>query len=745
MTLTGITTAEIVPEKPATSPLGEPISRVDGHAKVTGAAKFSAEFEIPNLAYGALILSTIPSGRITSMDTAGAEQVDGVIKILTPSNATKLAAPQSRITTLQDDKVHYNNQPIGIVVAETLQAAIYAASIVRVRYEKTEPKLDFEASFPTSYPGSHNDEPGDLSWGDVDQGLKEADVTVDAVYTTPIEHHNPMEPHAIIAQWEGSNLTVHDSTQNISGRRNSLAQIFGVPPVNVRVVALFIGGGFGCKGQIWSHVVIAAMAAKQTNRPVKVALERPQMFGSVGARPQTHQHITLGAKLDGKLTAIRHEVHAHTSEIEDYLESSAFPTRVMYACENISTIHRLVKLNLGTPTYTRAPGVATGTYALEVAMDELAYKLKMDPLQLRLANYTEVDPHSKKPFTEKHLRECYRQAAEKFGWSKRNPAPRSMRDGSQLIGWGMATETYPGNRLPASARVTLQPDGRVLVQSGTHELGTGMYTIMVQVAADALALPTHLIDAHLGDTTLPPAPISAGSMSTASVTPAVQAAALDARKKLLTLASADKSSPLYQADAAQLEFRDGKIFRTGAPDHSENFTALLARNGNNPVEGFAHTEPNPKIEDGEFSSHSFGAIFAEVSVDPYIGMTRVRRVVAVYDVGKLLNEKTGHSQFIGGIVWGIGLALTEDTLVDPRDGRIANANLAEYHLPVNADIGEINVSALNIPDPEINPLGARGIGEIGITGTAAAIANAIYHATGIRVRDVPITPDKLLT
>jgi xanthine dehydrogenase YagR molybdenum-binding subunit len=726
------------------SVLGEPLTRVDGKLKVTGAAKYSAEFPAPNLAYGALIVSTIPSGRIVKMDTSEAEKVPGVIKVITPANAMKLAAPQSRLTTMQDDKVHYNNQPIGVVVGENLHSAIYAASLVRVQYERTAAKLDFEGGFPTSYPGKHNDEDGDVSWGNVEKALKSAEVIVDEVYTTPIEHHNAMEPHAIMAQLDGANLTVHDSSQNISGRKNALAQVFGVPPAKVRVITLFVGGGFGSKGGMWSHVVIAVMAAKQTGRPVKIALERPQMFGPVGARPCTHQHLTIGATRDGKLTAIRHEVHAHTSELEDYLESAAFPTRVMYACENIATTSRLVQLNLGTPTYTRAPGVATGTYALEVAMDELAYKLKMDPLQLRLVNYTEVDPQTKKPFTEKSLRQCYLQAAEKFGWSKRNPEPRSMREGSQLIGWGMATETYPGNRTAASALVRLQRHGRVLVASGTQELGTGMYTIMVQVTADALGMPTQLVDAKLGDTILPQAPISAGSLSVASVTPAIRAAALDARQKLIQLAVADKDSAVAGAAIDEVDFQDGKIFRKSAPERGENFTALLARHNSDPIEGTAHTAPDPRIEN-DYSSHSFGAIFAEVSVDAYVGMPRVRRVVAVYDVGRLLNEKTGHSQFIGGIVWGVGLVLHEDSLVDPRDGRVVNGNLAEYHVPANADIGEIDVSALNIPDTKFNSLGARGIGEIGITGTAAAIANAIYHATGKRVRDVPITPDKLLT
>ncbi len=723
--------------------IGEPLSRVDGKLKVTGAAKFTAEFQIPNLAHAVMLQSTIPNGRIAGMDTSRAERAAGVIAVITPSNALKLPNPESRLSLLQDSLVHYVNQPIGMVVAETLHQAWYAASLVRVTYEQAPPKLDFLAGFATSYTGEHSGEQGDISWGDVEEGLRQAAIKVDEIYTTPIQHHNPMEPHATIAEWVGGRLTVHDSAQNISGRKNQLAKAFGIPPDSVRVISLFVGGGFGCKGPGWSHVVLTALAAKQTNRPVKLVLERPQMFGPIGARPMTHQQLAIGATREGKLTAIRHEVHANTSVIENYLESSAFPTRVMYACENISTIHRLVPLNLGTPTYMRAPGVATGTYAIEVAMDELAYKLNMDPLKLRLINYAEVDPHTKHPFTGKHLRECYMRAAERFGWSKRSHEPGSMRHGSELIGWGMATETYPARRLPSGALIRFQPDGRVLVASGTQEIGNGMYTVLTQVAAAALSMAPTLIDARLGDTVLPQAPISAGSMSTASVTPAVQAAAGQARQKLFELAVSDPQSPIHGLSVDELEFRDGAIFHKSSPK-SERFTDLLARHGGQPLEAVATVQPDQNMRE-KFSAHSFGAVFAEVSVDARIGMPRVRRIVAVFDVGKIVNEKLARSQFIGGIVWGIGLALHEDTYVDWRSGRIANANLGEYHVPTNADVGEIDVSAIDIPDVNINPLGARGIGEIGITGTGAAIANAVFHATGKRVRQLPITPDKLLS
>jgi xanthine dehydrogenase YagR molybdenum-binding subunit len=722
--------------------MGAPLVRVDGKEKVTGEAKFSAEMPVAHLAYAVMVMSTIASGRVLSFDTAAAQRSSGVLAVLTPKNAQKLPGAEKRLTVLQDNSVFYNNQPIAMVIAESLHEAQHAASLLRAQYETGPAKLDFKAAFPTSYTHSHTGEPGDLSWGDVEAGLAAAETKVDEIYTTPIQHHNPMEPHATIAEWDGDRLTLYDATQHITGRKEDIARYFGIPAANVHVKCFFVGGGFGCKGQTWSHVALAALAAKQLGRPVKLVVERPQMFGPVGARPRTEQRVTLGATKDGKLTAMRHEVHANTSVIEDYLESSAFPTRVMYACRNVATISRIVPLNLGTPTYMRAPGVATGTYAVEVAMDELAYALRMDPLQLRLINYAEVDPHTGKPFTEKNLRECYRRAADKFGWSRRNPQPRSMREGHQLIGWGMATETYPGKRMPAAAMVRLQPDGRVLVASGTQEIGTGNYTIMAQVAADVLGMSPEKVEARLGDTDLPQAPISAGSMSAASVTPAVKAAAEQARQKLIEMAINDDRSPVYGARPEEVDFTSGQIALHTSPKKRENYTALLARQGGRPVEGSAHTEP--ELDQKSAPCHSFGAIFAEVAVDADLGTVSARRIVAVFDVGKIINEKTARSQFIGGIVWGISLALYENTDVDQRYGRITNANLADYLVPVNADIGQIDSSALDIPDYKLDPLGVRGIGEIGITGTGAAIANAVFHATGKRVRDLPITPDKLL-
>jgi xanthine dehydrogenase YagR molybdenum-binding subunit len=711
--------------------IGDPIIRVDGHAKVTGTAKFSAEFDFPNLAHAVIVTSTIANGRITSMSTVKAQDAPGVVAIMTPANAPKLPQggkagvnpPAGRVLSLlQDNTVLYNNQPIAVAVADTLDQALYAASLIDVRYQQETPKLDFEAGMTNAHPGGHGKDPADVSEGQLNQALAAGEIKLDEIYTTPIQNHNPMEPHATIALWEGDKLTLHDATQYISGVKQTVAKALGIPQENVHTICPFTGGGFGCKGSTWSHVVLAAMAAKVAQR--------------------THQHIVLAAKRDGTLTAIEHHVHSHTSVFEDFTEPSSVQTRMLYASPAISTSQRLVPINLGTPTFQRAPGESTGTFALEIAMDELATKLNIDPIELRLKNYAEKDPTTNKPFSSKHLRECYQQGAERFGWSKRNATPRSTRRNGELIGWGMATATYPANRSSANARVQFEPSGRVTVSSGSQELGTGTYTIMAQVAAATLKLPVDIVDARLGDSTLPKAPVSGGSQSAASVTPAVQAAAKEAQLTLLTAASNDASGAFGGTTPDQLVFENGVIRRKGGSGTGEHFRDFIARNGNQPIGANASAEKDQDAE--QYSTHSWGAVFAEVGVEELTGMARMHRIVGVYDVGTLLNERTGKSQLIGGIVWGVGLALEEGTHFDPRNGRPVNNNLAEYHVPVNADIGDIEVYSLNIPDTKFNPLGGRGIGEIGITGTGAAIANAIYHATGKRVRNAPITPDMLI-
>lgn len=734
--------------------IGQPLSRVDGVKKVTGTATFSAEHKLPRLAHAVLVMSTIPSGRISAVDSAAAEKMRGVITVMTHLNAPRLPSagkaaagqpPAGRVLNLlQDDRVHYNNQPVALVVADTFEHAVDAARHVRLRYEADKATLDFEqAKMQPVDPKKAKDGPADTNRGKLEDGIAAGVAQIDVSYRTPVEHHNPMEPHATIAAWEGDRLTLYDATQYVTGDRNTVAKTLGISPDKVRVICPYVGGGFGCKGSTWSHVVLAAMAARRAGRPVKLVLDRPQMFGPVGHRPNTEQRMLLAAGKDGALTAVKHNVLASTSFQEDWLETSALVTRMMYASPNQQTTHRLARLNVGTPTFTRAPGEASGSFALECAMDELAYELKVDPIDLRLRNYAAQDPEKKKPWSSNALRECYRVGAERFGWAKRDPRPLSMREGNTLIGLGMACATYPANRSAASATARLLPDGSAVVQSGTQDLGTGTYTVMTQVAAEALGLPPERVRFELGDSALPKAPVSGGSQSVASVSPAVQAAATALRAKLVALAIADRNSPLAGASADDVASENGWLFLRGATDRREPYAAILARNGGRALEASADTKSGSEKE--EYSMHSFGAVFAEVHVDAELGELRVPRITAAYGVGQLLNEKTGHSQLMGGIVWGVGMALMEQTEYDLRYGRPVNANLAEYHVPVNADIGIIDISVVPEKDAYINPLGAKGIGEIGITGVAAAIANAVYHATGKRIRDLPITLDKLLT
>jgi xanthine dehydrogenase YagR molybdenum-binding subunit len=724
--------------------------RYDARAKVTGAAKYAAEFKPPtDPVYAYVVQSKISSGQIISIDDAAAAKSSGVLAVLTPFNAPKLpvAKPQPparrHITLLQERDVFYNGQPIAVVVARSLPEAMQAAELLHIHYQTSPAKLNFGKRLAEARPPkSPGREPAAQTRGDLAAAMAKGTISVDQTYTTPYQHHNPMEPHATLAWWEGEKLTVHDSTQYITGDRMSIATNLGIPLDNVHIECPYTGGGFGSKGSTWSHVVLAAMAAKVVQRPVKLALERPQMWGPVGGRPTTVQHIKLAATPDGKLTGVQHDVIVHTSVMEDFLEPSASQTRMLYSSEACETSHKLVAMNLGVATFMRAPGESTGTAALETAMDELAVALKMDPVQLRLANYAEKDLGSDKPFSSKHLRECYDQAAERFGWSKRNPVPRSTREGNQLIGWGMATATYPANRSAAQAMVRILPNGHALVACGSQDLGTGTYTIMAQTAGNALGIDPKLVEAQLGDSTLPKAPVSGGSQSAASIGPAISAAAMQAKLKVAQLAIDDPKSPLHGAAIADIAARDSRLFLSTSPATSDTYADILGRNGGQPIEATGSAEPGE--EHTALSTHSFGAVFVEVAVDADTHMVQVRRVVATYDIGTLMNDTTGINQLEGGIVWGVGFALHEESHLDNTYGRYVNANLAEYHVPVNADIGELDVTVLNIPDTKFNPLGARGIGEIGITGAAAAVGNAIFHATGKRVREFPITIDKLM-
>ena len=732
--------------------IGAPLDRVDGPLKVCGQAHYTGDLSLPRMAHAVLVTSTIASGRVAGIDAAAAERAPGVVAVITHANAMRLPQdgqaavqpPTGRVLSLlQDDHVAYANQPIAVVVAETFAQATGAAALVRVTYERAPAKLDFDAERPNEYPPDKvNDAPPDTHRGDLEAGLQAAAHRVDAAFTTPFQHHNPMEPHATLASWDGERLSVEDSTQYVAGVRKTLAKTFGISPELVHVRSAFVGGAFGGKGSAWSHVILAAMAARQVGRPVRLVLQRPQMFGPVGGRPCTAQALRAGADADGHLTALEHRSTSSTSTIEDWVESSAVVTRMLYASQAVATAHRLVKLNVGTPTFQRAPGESTGMFALESTIDELAIAAGIDPVEFRLRNDAQRDEQKNAPYSSKALSECYRAGAERIGWSRRSATPGTLRDGHWLVGLGCASATRPAKRSPCAARVRITADGRALVSSSTAELGTGTYTVMAQVAADALGLPVARVRFELGDTRLPEAPISAGSMTMESVGSAIDAACAKARRQLVALAIADAASPLHGVAADDVVVEDGWLRERAGAGRRDNVAELLSRQGGAPVVADGDSKPGP--EDKQFSMNSFGAVFAEVHVDRDLGRVRVARIVGRFGAGRIINAKTAHSQLLGGVVWGLGMALTEESVLDPRSGRWVNANLAEYHVMVNADIRDIDLAFVDEVDPHVNSLGAKGLGEVSMTGVTGAVANAIFNATGKRIRDLPITLDKLL-
>jgi xanthine dehydrogenase YagR molybdenum-binding subunit len=727
--------------------IGAPLDRVDGRLKVTGAATYSAEWPMPGVAQGFLVLSTIANGRIASIDASRALREPGVIAVMTHVNAPRVdtAANDKGASKadmlLQTDAIAYDRQPVAVVLADTFERAQYAASLVDVRYERAKPQTVFADGTPYK-PSAVHGKDADTLRGDARAAFSGAAVQVDNIYRTPPEHHNPMEPHATMARWDGDSLTVYDSSQGVFQARAQLAALFDVPPANVRVIAKFIGGGFGSKGSTWPHTVLAAMASKLIGRAVKLALWRPQMWGSVGYRSPTIQRVALGANRDGTIVSTIHEVQSQTSQIDEFVESSGVLTTMLYTSPALLVTHRVTRLNIGTPTYMRAPGESSGSFALESAMDELAYAAHLDPIELRLRNYAEMDQNAKLPFSSKSLRECYRAGAAAMNWTNRTAAPRSMRDGRMLVGMGMASATYPTNRSAASAVARIDAQGNAVVQSGGVDIGTGAYTSFSQVAAEALGIPVERITFGLGDTRMPNAPNAGGSQLTASVGSAVRLASLAARNAVAGLAIADPRSPLHGAAAAAIGSGDGRLFLTADPSRGETYAAIIARNGGTTVEGTADAKPG--AEKTEYAMHAFGAQFAEVRVDPDLGTIRVVRQLGAFAAGRILNAKLAHSQYIGGMTMGLGMALFEETRRDDRTGRVMNANLGEYLVPVHADVPATEALLVEEVDPHINEIGAKGIGEIGIVGAAAAIANAVYHATGIRIRDLPITPDKLL-
>ena len=740
----------------STAVVGSSISRKDGALKVTGQARYAADHPLEHVTHAVAICSTVGNGRVSHIDSSAAESAPGFLAIIHHGNAPQLFRPVNNFLSaskpgeirvvFEDDRVHYAGQYIAVVVAETLQQAQRAAELVQVTYETRPPVIDTDNAIDTVYdPAEFFGEKLAATRGDPESALQKAEVTHEADYVTPIEHHNPMEPSASMAQWDGDELTLYETTQWVVGARNTVAETLGMPEEKVHIVSPFIGGGFGCKGFIWPHSVMSAIAAKKVGRPVKLNLTRKQMFSGCGHRSETRQKVRLGASRDGKLSAIKHETLVQTSTMDEFVEPCGATTPFLYSCPNVVIAHHAVRVNIATPTPMRAPGENPGLFALESAMDELAYKLNMDPVQLRLINHADKNEHTNLPWSSKYLKECYQVAGEAFGWYKRDPRPGSMRDGNYLVGWGMATATFPGIRSPGAAKVRILQDGSAMVSSATQDMGGGTYTTMTQVVSDVTGIPMNRIHPALGDSHLPPAPVSGGSMTTASVLPAVKQAAENALKNLVRAALADEQSPLHGKKADAVTAANGYVFLKGsAPESGVAYSQVLAANNQAAVEGEGYLAPGE--ERAHYAFQSWGAQFVEVKVDPEIAKVTVSRVVSAFDVGRVINQKTVRSQAYSGIIMGIGMALMEHTVYDHRDGGIITSNLADYAVPVNADVHAIDVHFIDKPDPYIDPvgIGARGAGEITSTGIAPAIANAIYHATGKRLRELPITPDKLL-
>ncbi|HWE04571.1 MAG TPA: xanthine dehydrogenase family protein molybdopterin-binding subunit [Tepidisphaeraceae bacterium] len=746
--------------------IGKPVDRVDGRQKVTGSARYAADFPMKDVVHAVAFQSTIARGRITGIDASHALKRPGVIAVLTHENMPRLypvsmehnpGRPGQTFLPMQGDEIFYAGQYVGVVLADTVTQALEAAGLVKVSYREQKPTVHLEDALGQAYEPKKMGR-GDKTAtgrGDADKALAAAVVKIDQTYTTPIENHNPMEMSATLANWDKDRLTLYDATQWVYGVRAVVSTWLGIEAEKVRVIDPFVGGGFGCKGSMWPHIVVAAVASRHVGRPVKLMLTRSQMFSCIGYRPKTIQRVALGADAQGKLLATIHECTSQTSSWkEEWVESATKQTEMLYSCPNLRTVQRLAPVNANAPTQMRAPGHATGTFALEVAMDELAVATNVDPLELRLRNYAQRDEGENKDFSSKALRECYKQGAERFGWSKRNPAARSMRDGDTLIGWGMGTATYPTNRQESSAKVRLSADGRAVVSTAAHDLGTGTYTTMSQIAAEILGLPIEKVKVELADTVLPQAAVAGGSQTSASVGPPVKGACLKAIAALKERATADASSPLFKKQAREIGVGEGRIFLKDNPAVGETFVELLVRNGGRPVEGKSDQAPSGAAEqlddagakkpNAPFSMHAFGAQFAEVRIDPRVGEIRVSRFVGAFGAGRILNAKTARSQIMGGIVWGISMALHEATIYDSNRGKIVNDNLADYLVPVNADIPEIDCFFVEEKDEHVNPLGVKGIGELGVTGAAAAVANAVFHATGKRLRDLPIRLEQVL-
>ena len=734
--------------------IGTATSRVDGRAKVTGAAKYAGEFTTAGLAHGSVVTSRIAKGRIARIDASEALAIAGVLDVLTHQNRPRIArvysaykdevAPEgSPFRPLYDDRIWFSGQPIALVIAEEPEIARFAASLVRVEYDTEAHVTDLHRQRDAAVALESAEDPfaPPRPRGRPEQALAAAGVHHRGEYSVPIEHHNPMEPYAstVIFEPDGK-LTVYDKTQGVQNVQRYLCSVLEMDPAEVRVLSPFVGGAFGSGLRPQYQVILAALAACALKRSVRLVLTRQQMYG-LGYRPAMIQQIELGANADGTLDLIAHGAVTVTSQYEEFYRQETGWSGLLYKSANAKYTHKLARLDLATPCDMRAPSAATGLYALECAMDELAVALKLDPVELRLRCYSERDQHTDRPYSSKSLRECYHQGAAAFGWAKRDPEPRSMRDGTELVGWGMATGVWEALQVPISVRIVLTANGHAVVSCATSDIGTGTYTIMAQVAAEMLGLPLDSVTVKLGDSSLPQSPVEGGSWIAASVSNGIVTTADAVREELLRLAKRMPNSPLADATPDEVALTDGKLASKRDPSRAVPIADAMRHGG---VDRIKQEKATTFADDGSHAHNTHSAIFAEVKVDEQLGVIRVARIVSAVAAGRILNTKTAASQIMGGVVWGIGMALHEETLLDHTFGRIMNANIAEYHVPVNADVHEIEVIFVDEPDDIVNPLGIKGLGEIGIVGVAAAVANAIYHATGKRVRDLPITVDKLL-
>lgn len=732
---------------------GQPLTRRDGVLKVTGRATYAADNHPEGMLYAVTVPSRIARGRVTALDVEAAKAHPGVVEVITPANRpplshdpnVKMAPFGFRVEVLQDDSVRYVNQPIALVVAETLEAATEGAALLNPQYEVAEARTGLDNGERYVPPAVGVGGPTRVAHGDMEAGIAAATLVTEVDYVTPAQYHNAMEPHAVVAQWDGDRLTIDMPNQALALSCAAYAAYFGIPVENVLLRSPFLGGGFGSKAILNGPQILAILAARMLKRPVKLALPRSQMFGPVGHRGGTWQKLRIGTDAEGHLTALHHHTLAATSSFDEFIEPAANASLPLYASPAIVAEHEALRLDIGTPGPMRAPGEASGSAALEAALDEAAEACGMDPLEFRLANYAETEPGTGRPFSSKSLRECYAEGAKRFGWAGRPLKPRQMRDENGfLVGWGMGTAVFHCPHFPASARVTLRADGTALVETSGADMGQGAWTALAQIAAEALGLDPDQVEIQLGISSLPDGGIAGGSGHTASAGLALNNAGEDAIAKLAQLATADPASPLFGAGNIGVVARAGRLHRLDDEGRSESYAAILARAGRAEVIGNASAARDMEAASAH-AMFSHGAVFAEVKVDPDLGQVRATRLVGAFAAGRIINPRLVRSQYLGGMIWGVSFALHEAALTDHRSGRIMNADLAEYHVPVNADVPSVEAILVPEDDPYVNPLGIKGVGEIGITGTVGAVVNAVWHATGVRVRRFPVRIEDLVT